>query len=634
MSSCRDSGYLRLTDTFSGNIVNRTYSIGDGKLKPQSGYYPYTFSVYKDSVGGWLLVMILSPVLRHILLQWKKWFPTDHIEPYTLSLPDIARGYDSLKLLLMQLEDPIIKAELRLLINGFLLNRSLLTADEMRLFQRELDGYQAPWQRAPPDGKLESVIASWPVTPNEKLDSVRAFWSDIRFSQTLDDLRTIRCAFQKQHRNFTNGDDRELSGSFGYRCDNVFKDIDLNKVDLGSRWQGLLDGTIKSLPIPFVKRYLAAKLVPCKHSQIPHWSEGWGSPTDVGDCLILDLGSLSNITLAEQYFLYSLAWYSDLDRMKGLLRISKIPAAEAEDRVLIFTEWSERQLSVSDMSLQPEFRSIRRLTNCEKRDLIVDRLHQAFKAQDQIFREKTRNINFHKQTNGQNRAAFATADPCGFVQQRYHKAWDKGIATIRRLLQGKRPNTLEQICRTLQVAYAMGSQDPSNPDFLTSFVKDLDRWRTIVPAHSLVWFDAIAEAVWGKTFEEVESNGSLEYGSDETLFEIQQLLSSLISRCPLFNIDDKDEQQDPETSGDESRSECAIDISYAAVQNEVREMEDPRAYPDIRRLPICWEPVHPIIILVMAGAIFGFVFSFLLCKFSLPIKAPTRISFTCVCCCH
>lgn len=194
-------------------------------------------------------------------------------------------------------------------------------------------------------------------------------------------------------------------------------------------------------------------------------------------------------------------------------------------------------------------------------------------------------------------------------------SWDKGVATIRRFLKGKRPDTLEQIYRLLQVAYVMGSQDPSNPDFRASFVNDLDRWRIIVPEHSLPRFDVIAEAVWKKSFEEVESNAPQEYGSNDTLIQLQQLLSQLISRFPLVDTPEKNDQRQgcPTPEYDQS-FKGATDTNQTLELGILDGLENPRAYAHVKKLPICSRPPEPVIVLMMAGAIFGFICSFLLSK--------------------
>lgn len=272
----------------------------------------------------------------------------------------------------------------------------------------------------------------------------------------------------------------------------------------------------------------------------------------------------------------------------------------------------------------PECHSIRHLWPEEKEQLITAKLHQTFKEEDQRFRERivefaelrsyTYMDNVYRSIVRIPKSRFSRSlplNPCRFIHKRYYKTWDKGVQVIRRFLQGKRPDTLEKICRLLQVAYAMGSQNTKDADFQQNFMNDLDRWRTIVPLHSLGWFDAIAKAVWKKTFKTMRPQGHVEYGADETLLQLQDLLSGLISGCPLVNIE-KDEPETNQSNQQNQKSQCAIDVTYAAVQKDVDKMLDPRAYSDSRRIPIDSVLADPIVVLMMAGAIFGFIFSFLL----------------------
>jgi hypothetical protein len=137
----------------------------------------------------------------------------------------------------------------------------------------------------------------------------------------------------------------------------------------------------------------------------------------------------------------------------------------------------------------------------------------------------------------------------------------------------------------------------------------------IVPLHSVAWFDFIAKAVWNKEFSKQppRPDENTKYGCNETLLQLQDLMSGLISNCPLFNIE-KDEPESDEGNQTSDESRCAIDITYEAVQKNVDQMSDPRAHSDSRRIPIDPAPADPIVVLMMAGAIFGFIFSFLLSK--------------------
>jgi hypothetical protein len=103
---------------------------------------------------------------------------------------------------------------------------------------------------------------------------------------------------------------------------------------------------------------------------------------------------------------------------------------------------------------------------------------------------------------------------------------------------------------------------------------------------------------------------SAEYSPDENLLYIQQLLSGLISSGVSTNFENSDQEL---RSMPEHKQ--GLGGSLQAAQHLLRGSEDPRAYPHTRKLPICWEPVDSETVLIMAGAIFGFIFSFLLFKY-------------------
>lgn len=378
----------------------------------------------------------------------------------------------------------------------------------------------------------------------------------------------------------------------------------------------------------------------------------WGTFDELDDCLVWMVSETRSIwKTREDRILDALLHCPALRRIKDL--ISQLPlqdAARFSGWTIVFDYDVVQSLSKEDLALVPGCRTIRRLRPEEKEKIITKKLHNDFKTEDQKFRQSVSKICFrpestfvtekdkacvlrttshftHRQVNqwqplgtiphhnpAQNNSF---ANSCRFIHKRYNKAWDKGIAVIRRFLQGKRPDTLEKICRLLQVAYAMGLQSTHRENFEVDFRNDLGRWRTIVPLHSVASFDAIVAAVWGKRFDKASSELDLEYGFNETLLQLQDLMSSLISGFPLVNI----EKDLPETDGDNQStdgSQCAIDITYEKVQKEVDKMPDPRAYSDSRRIPIDPVPADPIVVLMMAGAIFGFIFSFLLSKYPSP----------------
>lgn len=100
-------------------------------------------------------------------------------------------------------------------------------------------------------------------------------------------------------------------------------------------------------------------------------------------------------------------------------------------------------------------------------------------------------------------------------------------------------------------------------------------------------------------------------GANENLLYLQQLLSGLISDNLLVDILPEMDQEDPQTDTDKARIEEVRSLIGQATKS-LDSTEDPNAYAHTRKVPICWKPAEPIIILMMVGAIFGSIFSFLL----------------------
>lgn len=162
----------------------------------------------------------------------------------------------------------------------------------------------------------------------------------------------------------------------------------------------------------------------------------------------------------------------------------------------------------------------------------------------------------------------------------------------------------------------MGSQDMSNSDYEKTFRDDLAHWRSIVPQDSLSLFDVIVLNVWDKEFDLTTVEGSEEYGSNETLLQLQDILSGLISNCPLVNMENELQLQSP------AEDNCAFGNRYPAIPQDVDSTKELRAYAETRKLPIGIHihAVDPLTLLMMVGAIIGFIFSFLLSKSTLLFK--------------
>ncbi|KAF2875995.1 hypothetical protein BDV95DRAFT_484175 [Massariosphaeria phaeospora] len=340
-------------------------------------------------------------------------------------------------------------------------------------------------------------------------------------------------------------------------------------------------------------------------------------PVDLADSFVWDIGKSCEISQSEYAFLgNAVAGCQEFESLLAELHhIDSEDAAQFQGLQVMIHDVKLVRLAMMGTPWSNAFNSIRRLTNTEKEDITISWLHSAFRVQNQTFHDRVRNIDCDVS------ASTRTAFPRKFIHQQDYKAWNKGIATIRRFLRGTLPSTLEKVCRLLQVAYAMGSQDPSHPDFRTCFLDDLARWRNIVPDHSIAHFDTIVKAVWGKTFNEADSIALSENGSNNTLIHLQEILSGVISRCPAAGNLNEEDQDDHQPHGKEQFFDAAAHPDYVGEQPALGRIEDPRAYPDVRKLPILEDfSTDTVVQLMMIGAIFGFIFSFLLIfhSFTLP----------------
>ncbi|KAG7055661.1 Ankyrin repeat protein [Colletotrichum scovillei] len=76
--------------------------------------------------------------------------------------------------------------------------------------------------------------------------------------------------------------------------------------------------------------------------------------------------------------------------------------------------------------------------------------------------------------------------PCALI-------WDRGLGVFRGLMQDSPPSSLEEIFDALLVANATYLTLLSSDDSLSlQFVDDLDRWRSVLPASSQLFFDELA----------------------------------------------------------------------------------------------------------------------------------------------
>jgi hypothetical protein len=583
--------YVRLNT--SSCHVDRTFSFGNGEFHYHNDDTPmtYAFSVYKDIALGKLDVTIWSVFLRHALAL---------TDPYIINLPALIQQYPFLRDILFGLDEPNSLCashenakELRLLIEGLLLDRKIF------------NGFN-----------LEHLYDQGIIS--------RTHWQDIQHWSTMNDLRVIDEAFQKlchSQAEEANEDDEDLPSG------DVLSLLSRNQGRCSAAFDRLQENRIPSSSTTRSADYQILRSIQTLWEQLPNIDSNPQELIDFEDAWIWELHKSCDISWAEQNWLDRVIGDCEASReIKLLLCSSGLKDVSRLRKTIILPNAVDDPRGAIHHSYDPTFCSVRPLSVAEKRDFLEKRLHAVFKEEDQRFRDKVRKINWERQPAGYKRAASMDIGSCSFIFQWYNRAWNKGVATIRRFLQGRRPGTLEQICRLLQVAYAMGSQDPTNPNFRASFANDLDRWRTIVPEHSLLYFDAIVEVVWNKTFDKVQSNGAMDYGSDENLLYLQQLLSGLISCNPVAEISKDDEQQAEPVRTDEQMFNAGLSARFSEAQYVLDGFEDPRAYSHVRKQPFCWEPAEPVVVLMMAGAIFGFIFSFLLSEYPYLCRGVTKMS--------
>ncbi|OCL05137.1 hypothetical protein AOQ84DRAFT_102350 [Glonium stellatum] len=566
--------------------VDHLFSFGNSEFQHYIDDAPigYAFTIFKNVALRKLDVVIRSPFLQRTL---------QVAEPCVLSLVEIAQRYAFLKETLFALEGPNSldfsygnPKELRLLVQDFLLDRKVFS------------GFN-----------LEQLYDQGIISLGH--------WQDLQHWSTLSDVRAIDNAFQKRCHSQA-GDANKSNGNLP--SDNALDLYQNHRLSSASA-NGRDESRAKLPPLPRSRGYRPSRAVLSLWNRLPDETYGHETPIDVEDTLIWDLGEyhisiLPPTSPIDLYLVIEIKIILNALYMPFLLDPGLRGASRFGGHGMLIHHVSDSRLASWNLPMGFKLRCIRRLSKHEKQSLITARVHAAFKVKDQKFRAQVKNINWDKHRASSKGAAYMNISSCDFIFQLYHKAWNKGISTIRQFLRGKRPQTLEQICRLLQVAYVMGSQDPKNPDFRASFIDDLGRWRVIVPEHSLPCFDAIVEAVWGRTFDNGQSDTASGYGANENILQLQQLLSSLISRNPLTEISKEDKQHGHTFYRNEQDLNAGINSDFQAAHHVVGAIEDPRAYSQARKLPICLEPADSTIVLMMAGAIFGFVFSFLLIFYS------------------
>ncbi|KAI0173171.1 hypothetical protein GGR52DRAFT_375342 [Hypoxylon sp. FL1284] len=460
-------------------------------------------------------------------------------------------------------------------------------------------------------------------------------WQDMQCRSTQTDLDTVDNAF-KTHCEHLNSSGDTIDGEL-----REFEQDDswISLLSSGSDLDSLMSIDFNQPPIsPLRMPSCSALLWSGCRKEVPTVGETWMEPANVDDCLVWDPDKACGIS-QEQKVLHHVVRDEIRNLVQEWLQINDLsgPSSHRPTRIVLFGI-ADSDLNARNLSIDPRFRAIRRLSLKEKHEFVTQRLHEA--SREEIFNYARKNFGYDLRyyagptpipTPFSGVATLGTkyakprANPsmlpvyysghrsrCVPPYMDYRKAWNEGVNTIRRFMKGKRPKTLDEVRCLLQVAHAMGSQDPSNPDFHTSFVNDLDRWKMIIPQKSQPEFDRLVQNTWREMSEKPEAASPPEYGHDETLYNLQQLLSSLIENCPVMKASKEAEEGNPPSRMEQNRDIAPIDTSLEKVQQRPAGVVDPRTYSDVRRLPVPWKLTDSRTVLLMVGAIFGFIISFLL----------------------
>lgn len=327
-------------------------------------------------------------MLRHMLT---------FTNPYVLGLVEIVQQYPVLKANLSELEDPNSPclfaenaSELRLLTEDFLLDRSLFSNINLQ------------------------YLYDQGIVPE-------TYWRDMRHRSTMNDLMLVDEAFKEQCHDHTEGiEESNWHSLYQIASDSPFQVDEVG----GYVTHAQLENDIEcSSKLPSKKHHIL-KAIELATSELRLWADGWEVPVDVEDCLIWTLNYSCQISQAELDFLERVtADYQISSRIKSLLYHSGLQDTFGlQISNIIFHDFGEGKLTSMSLSLNPGFRGICRFSTDEKQHLITSRLHAAFKAEDQKFRDKIRKVILDQQAAVYQKAADMNANPYGFIYRRYYKA--------------------------------------------------------------------------------------------------------------------------------------------------------------------------------------------------------------------
>ena len=185
--------------------------------------------------------------------------------------------------------------------------------------------------------------------------------------------------------------------------------------------------------------------------------------------------------------------------------------------------------------------------------------------------------------------------------RRYRTAWTNGKTTIKDILSGRLPRDLAPVLGLVEIASATRYITMDSKSSVTAeekFLNDLDRWRTLLQEDMHPAYDHIVHVLWGKEYREA-NNWMDKTDAQEKLRYFQDLAHELLSRASTLRLNLPDIDQ-PESNmfGGEHMFEG---LHYTPSNGtSFAEYEAPTSNPTCR------------IVMLMAGAIFGFVIVFLL----------------------
>jgi hypothetical protein len=220
----------------------------------------------------------------------------------------------------------------------------------------------------------------------------------------------------------------------------------------------------------------------------------------------------------------------------------------------------------------------------------------------------------------------------------YRKSWSAGIRTLRSLSRGETPTSFANIMAFLFIAKSIADtlERIEGHDRRADFFQDLGRWKLLFTSASDI--DAYRDAInsmWGVVLDELDP-GSL--SDPDVLIHFQELATTLISQArDQFGLDALDDsglessQKRWQLRNDKTPSSAGPTDTHPDVGPSGRKGQPP---PDILH-PQPPDPVpysrtktlnqeikddvsvivEPLVILLMAGAIFAIVLIFLQCLF-------------------